>query len=70
MEDMSRICHIYVDLVRDNILKFENFHKQQQVPFVIYADFESILEKVQCCKPNDEKSYTEVYQKHTDCGYG
>ena len=28
----------------NNILKFENFHKQQQVPFVIYADFESILE--------------------------
>ena len=54
----------------NNILKFENFHKQQQVPFVIYADFESILEKVQGCKPNDEKSYTEAYQKHTDCGYG
>ena len=22
------------------------------------------------CAPNDEKSYTESYQKHTDCGYG
>ena len=54
----------------NNILKFENFHKQQQVPFVIYADFESILERVQGCKPNDEKSYTQAYQKHTDCGYG
>ena len=52
-----------------NILKFENFHKQQAVPFVIYADFEAITEKISGCKPNDDKSYTEAYQKHTDCGY-
>ena len=54
----------------NNILKFNNFHKQQPVPFVIYADFEAITEKISGCKPNNDKSYTEVYQKHTDCGYG
>ena len=54
----------------NNILKFNNSHKQQQVPFVIYADFEAITEKISGCKPNDDKSYTEAYQKHTDCGYG
>ena len=54
----------------NNILKFNNFHKQQPVPFVIYADFEAITEKVQGCQPDSNKSYTEVYQKHTDCGYG
>ena len=40
----------------ENILKFNNFHKQQMVPFVIYADFEAITKKVQGCKPNDDKS--------------
>ena len=54
----------------NNILKFNNFHKQQAVPFVIYADFEAITEKIQGCQPNDKKSFTEAYQKHTDCGYG
>ena len=54
----------------NNILKFNNFHKQQAVPFVIYADFEAITEKISGCKPNDDKSYTEAYQKHRDCGYG
>ena len=54
----------------ENILKFNNFHKQQAVPFVIYADFEAITEKINGCKPNNDKSYTEAYQKHTDCGYG
>ena len=53
-----------------NILKFNNFHKQQPVPFVIYADFEAITEKISGCKPNNDKSYTEAYQKHTDCGFG
>ena len=52
----------------NNILKFNNFHKQQPVPFVIYADFEAITEKFQGCQPNNDKSYTEAYQKHIDCG--
>ena len=54
----------------DNILKFNNFHKQLPVPFVIYADFEAITEKIHGCQPNNDKSFTEAYQKHTDCGYG
>ena len=54
----------------NNILKFNNFDKQQPVPFVIYADFEAITEKISSCQPNNDKSYTKAYQKHTDCGYG
>ena len=54
----------------NNILKFNNFHKQQPAVFVIYADFEAIIEKISSCQPNNDKSYTETYQKHVDCGYG
>ena len=54
----------------NNILKYDNFRKQLPVPFVIYADFEAITEKVQGCQPNKGKSYTNLYQKHTDCGFG
>ena len=54
----------------NNILKFNNFHKQQAAPFVIYADIEAITEKISGCKPNNDKSYTEEYQRHKDCGYG
>ena len=49
---------------------FKNHHKQLPVSFVIYADFEAITEKVQGCQPNNDKSYTEAYQSHKDCGYG
>ena len=54
----------------NNTLKYNNFHKQQPVPFVIYADFEAITEKISGCQPNNNKSYTEAYQKRTDCGFG
>ena len=54
----------------ENILKYNNYHKQQAVPFIIYADFEAITEKVLGCTPKNTKSYTEAYQKHRDCGYG
>ena len=55
---------------KGHIVNFKNYYKQMPVPFVIYADFEAITEKVLGCPPNNEKSYTEAYQKHTDCGYG
>ena len=56
---------------KDNdILKFNNSHKEQPVPFVIYTDFEAITEKISSCKANNNESYTAAYQKHTDCGYG
>ena len=42
---------------------FKNHHKQLSVPFVIYADFEALTEKVQGCKPKNDKSYTEAYKK-------
>ena len=61
----------------ENILRFNNFHKQFPVPFVIYADFEAIMKKVQGCKQSEEmeneknkRSYTEAYQTHEDCGCG
>ena len=61
----------------ENILKFNNFHKQLPIPFVIYADFEAITKKVQGCKQSEEmekdkdrRSYTEAYETHEDCGYG
>ena len=57
----------------ENVLKFDNFHKQLPVPFVIYADFEAIAKKVQDCRQSEEmekekekRSYTEAYQTHED----
>ena len=53
-----------------DMIYFKNYHKELAAPFVIYADFEAITEKVHGCQPNNDKSFTETYQKHKDCGYG
>ena len=60
----------------ENILRFNNFHKQLPVPVVIYADLEAITKKAQGCrqseemdKEKDKRLYTEAYQTHEDCGY-
>ena len=59
-----------IEMPSKNILKFSGFQKKLPVPFVIYADFEAITEKIDSCQRNDNKSYTEAYQNHRDCGYG
>ena len=54
----------------DDMIYFKNYHKGLAAPFVIYANFEAINEKVHGFQPNADKSHTESYQKHEDCGYG
>ena len=45
-------------------ISFKHFERGQRVPFVIYADFESLLKPISRCEPNPEISSTTKYQKH------
>ena len=49
---------------------FQNHQKMLPAPFVIYADFEAITEKIDSCQPSDGQSYTTTYQSHKACSYG
>ena len=49
---------------KGTMLRFENYHRGERVPFVIYADFESCIKSIHTCDPNPENSYTKQYQKH------
>ena len=40
-----------------------------KVPFVIYADFECFTQNIETCTPDERKSYTKKYQKHTPSGF-
>ena len=50
-------------------LYFKDYHKQLKVPFVIYADFESVTAKIDSATPDPTKSSTEKYQHHLPCGF-
>ena len=45
-------------------LRFKNFLHSEKAPFVIYADFESLIKPMDNCDPDPNKSYTKKYQKH------
>ena len=45
-------------------LRFKNFLHSEKAPFVIYADFESLIKPMDNCNQDPNKSYTKKYQKH------
>ncbi|XP_050526647.1 uncharacterized protein LOC126897236 isoform X3 [Daktulosphaira vitifoliae] len=47
-----------------HMVKFQNFHMQFPVEFVIYADFESILTPIATCDPQPDISYTNQINIH------
>ena len=53
----------------NKILKYNQGEKSMKVPFIIYADLESLLEKMNTCHNNPEKSSTTKTNKHTPSGY-
>lgn len=54
---------------KDAILKFKEYEKTLKVPFVIYADFETVNVKLHTCAPNPEQSGTFPTTKLKVCGY-
>ena len=54
---------------KGSVLKFKNYCNSEKVPFVIYADMESLLNPIQSCDPNPQSSYTKKYQKHQPISY-
>ena len=53
----------------NKILKYDKGEKSMKVPFIIYADLESLLEKMNTCHNSPEKSSTTRINKHTPFGY-
>ena len=45
-------------------LRFNKFHHSEKAPFVIYADFESLIKPMVNYDPDPNKSYTKKIQKH------
>ena len=60
---------VKIDMPPQNTyLRFKNFRYSERAPFVIYADFESLIKPLDNCDPDPNKSYTKKYQKHEPSG--
>ena len=53
----------------DNKMAFKNFYKQMKAPYVVYADFECVLRKINTCEPDNKESFTIKTEKHEPCGF-
>jgi len=51
----------------ENKIKFKNLHKQMKAPFVVYADFESLIRKIHGCAK--EGQATIKSEAHEPCGF-
>ena len=49
---------------KGSILEFKNYCNSEKVPFIIYADMESLIKLIQSCEPNPQSSNTKKCQKH------
>ena len=49
--------------------KFKNYERLHDVPFAVYADFESFIEPVQYAEQDPSKSFTNKYQNHIPSGF-
>ena len=71
----KKVCenhdYCYVEMPEKNkkILKYNHGEKSMKAPFIIYADLEPLLEKVNTCHNNPEKSSTTKINKYSPSGY-
>ena len=62
-------CNVKMPDENNKTLKHNPGEKSLKHLFTIYADLECLLEKVDACHDNPEKSYTEKKAKHKPSGY-
>ena len=53
----------------ENKMAFKNYYKQIKAPYVVYADFECVLRKINRCELDNKQSFTLKTKKHEPCGF-
>ena len=62
-------CRVEMPTEDNNVIKYNHGEKSIKLPFVVYADLECLLEKMNTCYNNPEESSTTKINKHTPSGY-
>ena len=62
-------CNVIMPSEDTEILKFNQYQKSDKAPFIIYADLECIIKKIDGCKNNPENSSSAKVSKHIPSGF-
>ena len=61
-------CGITMPSEKDKILEFKQYMKSDKMPYIIYADTESLILKIDGCANNPEKHSISKIGEHIPCG--
>ena len=62
-------CYVEMPKKDNEILKYNHGEKSMKVPFIIYAELESLLDKMNTCHNNAKNSSTTKINKHAPSRY-
>ena len=62
-------CNVVVPSEDSRILEFNQYQKSDNTPFVIYADLECLIEKIDGFKNNPKNSVTAKVNEHIPSGF-
>ena len=62
-------CNIEMRSSNNNLIKYNQGDKSLKLPFIIYADLECILKKIDTCQNNPSLSSTTKINQHIPSGY-
>ena len=62
-------CNIEMPSPNNNIIKYNQGEKSLELPFIIYADLECLLKKIDTCYNNPDLSSTTKINQHILSGY-
>ena len=51
------------------IIEFNQYDKSDKAPFIIYADLECLIEKIDGCKNNPDNLFTTKVGQHIPSGF-
>ena len=57
-------CNVIMNSEETKILEFNQYQKFDKAPFIIYADLECIIERIDGCKNNPGNSSTTKVTEH------
>ena len=65
----NEYCNIEMRSSNNNLIKYNQGDKSLKLPFIIYADLECILKKIDTCQNNPNLSSTTKINQHIPSGY-
>ena len=65
----NKYCKIEMPSPNNNIIKYNQGDKSLKLPFIIYADLECLLKKIDTCQNNPDLSSTTKINQHIPSGY-